>query len=143
LTKATEDFGLPYRVYSAAHAASIGANVHVVRLIETAQHLAEHGGEPYTRLLAQLASLGFRGHPITKSRAYSVTFGQLRRAKRLHRSRPAGLEPDADIRELLDDHVDIPEGFEVVSSFVFIGQSYLDLDAAASAVRGAAVARTR
>ena len=88
LTKATEDFGLPQRVMSAAHAASTGATVHAVRLIETAEHLAEHGGEPYTRLLAHLASLGYRGHPITKSRGYSITFGQIRRAKRLHRARP-------------------------------------------------------
>jgi hypothetical protein len=65
--------------------------------------LAENGGEPYTRLLAHLASLGYRGHPVTKSRAYSVTFGQIRRAKRIHCARPAGLEPDADIRQLLDD----------------------------------------
>ena len=35
LTKATEDFGLPQRVMSAAHAASSGASVHAVRLIET------------------------------------------------------------------------------------------------------------
>jgi hypothetical protein len=115
--------------------------VHAVRLIETAECLAEHGGEPYMRLLAHLGSLGYRGHPITKSRGYSVTFGQIRRAKRLHHSRPAGLKPDADIRELLDDQDDVPEGFEVVSSWVFAGQGYLDLDAAASAVRSAAVAR--
>jgi hypothetical protein len=37
----------------------------------------------------------------------------------------------------------MPEGFEVVSSWIFAGQGYLDLDAAASAVRSAAVARTR
>ncbi|MDX6326681.1 MAG: hypothetical protein QOK15_3035 [Nocardioidaceae bacterium] len=143
LTKATEDFGLPQRVMSAAHAATTGASVHAVRLIETAQHLAEHGGEPYTRLLAHLACLGYRGHPVTKSRGYSVTFGQIRRAKRLHRSRPAGLEPDADIRELLDEDEEVPEGFEVVSSWAFIGQGYLELDAAADAVRSAALARFR
>jgi Replication initiator protein, pSAM2 len=63
LTKATEDFGLPQRVMSAAHAASTGASVHAVRLIETAEYLAEHGGEPYTRLLAHLASLGLPRPP--------------------------------------------------------------------------------
>jgi hypothetical protein len=117
--------------------------IHAIRLIETAQDLAEHGGETYTRLLAHLASLGYRGHPITKSRGYSVTFGQIRRAKRLHRSRPAGLEPDADIRELLDDDDEIPDGFEIVSSWGFVGQGYLDLDAAADAVRSAALSRFR
>jgi replication initiator protein RepSA len=143
LTKITEDLGLPQRVHSAAHASSTGASVHAVRLIETAEQLAEHGGGSYARLLAHLASLRYRGHPITKSRGYSVTFGQIRRVKWLYRARPAGLGPDADIRQLIDDQDDMPEGFVVVSSWVFAGQGYLDLDAAAAAVRSAAVARTR
>jgi hypothetical protein len=113
---------------------------HAVRIIKTAEQLAGEG-ESYHRLGDNLATLGYRGHPITKSGGYSVTFGQIRRAKRLYRSRPASLEPDADIRELLDD--DVPEGFETVSSFAFVGQGYLDLDAAAAAVRSATAARTR
>ncbi len=143
LTKATEDFGLPQRVFSAAHAASAGASLHAVRLIQTAQHLAEHGGDAYTRLLAHLASLGYRGHPITKSRAYSVTFGQIRRAKRLHRSRPAGLDPGADVRELLDLDDDLPDGFERLSTWAFAGLGYLDLATAAAAVEAAVRARSR
>jgi hypothetical protein len=143
LTKATEDFGLPQRVMSAAHAASTGAAAHAVRLIETAEYLAEQGGEPYSRLLAHLGSLGYRGHPITKSRGYSVTFGQIRRAKRLHRARPAGLDPDADIRELLDDEDEMPPGFEVISQWHFAGLGYLDLETAAEAVASAVRARTR
>jgi len=96
-------------------------------------------GESHRRLKECLATLGYRGHPITKSRAYSITFGQIRRARRVFKSRPGGLDPDADIREILDE--DVPEGFEPVSSFVFVGQGYLDLDAAAAAVRSAAAAR--
>jgi hypothetical protein len=114
-----------------------------VRLIEAAEHLAQTGGEAYCRLRANLASLGYRGHPITKSRAYSVTFGQLRGARRRHRSRPAGLDPDADIRHLLDDHDDIPEGFEIVSSWQFAGLGYLDLDSAFAALTSATLSRTR
>ena len=57
-----------------------------------------------------------------------MTFGQIRRARRRHRASPAGLSPDADIRELLDDDQDIPDGFELVTSWVFAGQGYLDLD---------------
>jgi hypothetical protein len=140
LTKATEDFGLPTRIRSASHARAVGASPHAVRLIETAEHLAREG-KSYHRLGDNLATLGYRGHPITKSRGYSVTFGQIRRAKRLYRARPASLEPDADIRDLLDE--DLPDGFETVSSFVFVGQGYLDLDAAAAAVRSATAARTR
>ena len=142
LTKATEDFGLPARVYSAAHAVNVGASRHAVRIIETAQALAAEG-EAFAPLLKRLATLGYRGHPITKSRAYSVTFGQIRRARRIFRARPAGLDPDADIREVLDVEDEVPEGFEVVSSWVFVGQGYLDLDAAAAAVMSATKARFR
>jgi hypothetical protein len=142
LTKATEDFGLPARVRSVGHARLAGASEHAIRIIETAQDLAaEH--DAYGRLLANLATLGYRGHPITKSRAYSVTFGQIRRVRRRFRHNPAGLDPEADIRQILDVDDDLPEGFEVVSSWVFVGQGYLDLDTAAAAVTAAALARSR
>ncbi len=142
LTKATEDFGIPTRVLSAAHAATAGASEHAVRIIATAERLAvEH--EAYGRLLANLATLGYRGHPITKSRGYSVTFGQLRRVRRRYRRKPAGLDPEADIRDILDPDEDLPDGFERVSTWVFVGQGYLDLDTAAAAVTAAALARTR
>ncbi len=59
-----------------------------------------------------------------------MTFTQIRRARQRYRANPAGLAPDADIRELLDDDLDVPEGFELVSSWVFLGQGYLDLDQA-------------
>ena len=142
VTKATEDFGLPAKVLSAAHAAAVGATDHAVRIIQTAQHIAgQH--EDYAMLLAHLATLGYRGHPMTKSRAYSVTFGQLRRARRHWRRNPAALAEDADIRQILDDDHDIPDGFELHSSWQFEGQGYLDLDTAAAAVTAAALARSR
>jgi hypothetical protein len=141
VTKATEEFGLPVKVFSAAHAAAEGASRHAVRLIEAAEALARNGGPAYARLLANLASLGYRGHPITKSRTYSVTFGQLRRARRLHRRRPSGLDPDADVRHLLDDADDPPAGFEVVSTWQFAGLGYLELDSALAAISSAARAR--
>jgi hypothetical protein len=72
-----------------------------------------------------------------------VTFTQIRRARRRYRTNPAGLAPDADIRELLDDDLDVPDGFELVSSWVFAGQGYLDLDQAAAAVESAARSRAR
>jgi hypothetical protein len=142
LTKATEDFGLPAQVKSAAHARANGASPHAVRIIATAQDLAAQGDD-YGPLLSHLGTLGYRGHPITKSRAYSVTFGQIRRSRRRYRANPAGLGPDADIRQLLDDDQDIPDGFELVSSWVFAGQGYLDLDQAAAAVESAARSRIR
>jgi len=138
LTKTTDEFGLPSRVRSSTHARVAGASPHAVRLIRAAERLSgEH--DSYARLREYLGTLGYRGHPITKSRCYSVTFGQIRRARQAHRSRPAGLEPKADIREVLDE--DVPEGFEVVSSFQYVGRGYLGMAEAAAAVRSAAMAR--
>jgi hypothetical protein len=142
LTKATEDFGLPSRIYSAQHARLVGASAHVVRIIETAQRVAAEN-DGYSRLVACLTTLGYRGHPITKSRTYSVTFGQIRRARRRFRQNPAGLDPQADIRQLLDTDDDLPDGFELEATWVFIGQGYLDLDQAAAAVTAAMMARSR
>ena len=142
LTKATEDFGLPSRILSAHHAQRVGATAHAVRIIQAAQSLAAES-EAYSRLVANLATLGYRGHPITKSRAYSVTFGQIRRARRRYRSNPAGLDPEADIRQVLDAEDDLPDGFQLESSWVFLGQGYLDLDQAAAAVTAAMLARSR
>jgi hypothetical protein len=139
LTKSTEDFGLPAKVTSATHARAVGASAHAVRIIQTATRLAGEG-EAYARLRDNYATLGYRGHPITKSRAYSVTFGQLRRARRIYTKHP-GLDPDADIRQVLDDDTDLPEGFELVSSWTYAGRGYLSLDQAAAAVRSAALAR--
>ena len=140
LTKATEDFGLPMSVRSAADARLAGASPHVVRILRTAAWLS-HEGPEFARLADRLATLGYRGHPITKSRRYSVTFSQIRRARRAFRMRPAALAPDADIREILDEVA--PEGFELVSSFIYVGQGYLSLDTAGRAVRSAALARVR
>ena len=143
LTKATEDFGIPGKVSSAIHARSVGASPHAVRIIDTAMRLSREGPS-YARLRDNLATLGYSGHPITKSRAYSVTFGQLRRVRRRFRRNPAGLDPDADIRNAFDpDDEDLPDGYERVSTWVFVGQGYLDLDSAAAAVTAAALARTR
>ncbi|MBO0845948.1 MAG: hypothetical protein J2P22_11080, partial [Nocardioides sp.] len=141
LTKTTEDFGLPTRVRNSLHARATGASPHAIRIIDTALWLAGQN-EEYGRLRDRLATLGYRGHPITKSHAYSVTFGQIRRSRRAYRKDP-GLDPDADIRQLLDDEADVPEGFELISSWTYVGQGYLDLDQAAAAVRSAAQARIR
>lgn len=115
LTKSTEDFGLSGTIRSAEHARLLGATTHVVRIIATADRLAR-SVDNLARLADRHATLGYRGHPITKSRAYSVTFGQLRRLRRLHHRRPAGLDPDADIRRLLDED-EPPNGFVHVASF--------------------------
>lgn len=141
LTKTTEDFGLPATVASATHARAVGASPHAVRIIETATRLSVQDSS-LARLRERFATLGYRGHPITKSRAYSVTFGQIRRSRRIFKRNP-GLDPDADIRELLDDDLDIPDGFALVGSWAYVGQGYLELDEAAAAVRSAVQSRSR
>jgi len=140
LTKATEDFGLNGSVRSARHAEAVGATHHAQRLIAVAEDLGRTA-PGYEMLLRHLGTLGYRGHPISKSRAYSVTFGQLRRVRRRHRQNPAALAADADVRQVLDEEV--PDGFVMVSSWVFDGLGYLDLDASAQAVASACRARIR
>jgi len=95
-------------------------------------------------LADRYGTLGYRGHPITKTRRYSITFGQLRRARRTWRQRPAGLDPDADIRDLAGD-LD-PDGEDTVvelREWRFAGTGYHDADTAALALTSAALARTR
>ena len=140
LTKATDDFGLPSRVTSATHARAVGASPHAVRIIAAASRLAQEGGD-YALVRRHLATLGYRGHPITKSRAYSVTFTQLRRVRRAFRRNP-GLDPEADVRELLEED-DLPDGMVRVSVWHYVGRGYLDLDQAAKAVMSAGLNRTR
>jgi hypothetical protein len=143
LTKTTEGFGLPARVRHPWAARQAGASPHAQRIIDTAYALAL-GHEEYGRLRDRLATLGYRGHPITKSRHYSTTFGALRRARAAWRRRPARLDPDAEIRELLDDtdeHQD--EVVLVVKEWHYAGRGYLDMSTAANAVASAVRARTR
>jgi hypothetical protein len=143
LTKTTEEFGLPARVSHPWAARQAGASPHAQRIIDTAYTLALRG-EAYGRLRDRLATLGYRGHPITKSRHYSTTFGALRRARAAWRRRPPRLDPDAEIRELLDDIHDAADaGVLVVKDWRYAGRGYLDLPTAAAAVTSAVLARTR
>jgi hypothetical protein len=144
LTKTTEDFGIDGRVGSANDAKYLGVRPHAVAIIATAERLAAHGGDDYERLADRYGTLGYRGHPITKTRRYSVTFGQLRRARRHWRQRPPGLDPDATVRDLADDFD--PDGDETVvelREWRFAGTGYHDADTAALALTSAALARTR
>lgn len=143
LTKTTEDFGLPARVRHPWAAQQAGASPHAQRIIDTAYTLALDR-EEYGRLRDRLATLGYRGHPITKSRHYSITFGALRRARAAWRRRPARLAPDAGIRELLDD-LDHAEEKDVliVKDWQYAGRGYLNLPSAAAAVASAVLSRSR
>lgn len=43
----------------------------------------------------------------------------------------------------MDTGDDVPEGYQLVSAWTFVGQGYLDLEQAAAAVASATLARTR
>ena len=64
-------------------------------MITTAWQLGCTGGLGRCRAWAHM--LGYSGHFLTKSRRYSVTFGQLRTARVDHRraTRPPGSDRDA------------------------------------------------
>jgi hypothetical protein len=143
LTKSTEEFGLDGhgKVHSATDARYLGARPHAVRIIETAEHLAATGGPDYERLADRYATLGYRGHPITKTRRYSVTFGQLRRARRVWRRQPR-LAPDAEVREIpADVDPDDDQAVTVIRQWAYAGRGYLDIETAAAALSEACRAR--
>ena len=140
LTKACEDFGLPQRVPTARHAACAGASRHAVRILETAERITTEGGPAYARLGACLATLGYRGHPVTKSRRFSTTFGTLRAARADHHK--AKTTGGNGVREI-DDHTDDDQELVEIRDWTYTGRGYLTLDAAANAMRSACLARTR
>jgi hypothetical protein len=146
LTKSTEDFGLDGhgRVHSATDARYLGASPHALRIIETAEHIADTGGEDYARLADRYGTLGYRGHVLTKTRRYSTTFGALRQARKDWRRFPAErTDDDGPVREL-DAHDD-PDGdtsdIVVERNWRYVGSGYLDADQAALAMTAAAMAR--
>jgi hypothetical protein len=143
LVKSTEEFGLtaPGKVHSAVDARYLGATAHAIRLIEAAEALAATGGEDYVRLADRYGTLGYRGHPITKTRRYSVTFGHLRRARRLYRRQPR-LAPDAEAREIpADVDPDDDDTVTVIRQWAYAGSGYLELETAALALTAACQAR--
>ncbi|MFJ2188105.1 replication initiator [Kitasatospora sp. NPDC087861] len=85
------------RITSLAEIRTLRVNPHVRALIATAWRL---GGLPelrHLRLRTWAHMLGYRGHCLTKTRAYSTTYGQLRAARAEHaRAVAAGRDLYAD-----------------------------------------------
>ncbi len=72
------------RMESLAEIRALPVSLHVRALIATAWRL---GGLPelqHLRLRAWAHMLGYRGHSLTKTRAFSTTYGQLRAARAEH-----------------------------------------------------------
>lgn len=128
-------------------------NPHLRRLEATARHLAgravtldEDGEAPYGLLGKWAHTLGFRGHFATKSRRYSVTLGQLRRARQRAQARIAEANRTGtrlDLRqleaELLADEAD--ETTVVIGSWAYVGSGWANGGETALAVAAAARAR--
>jgi hypothetical protein len=88
-TKALDAPGVPDRpLRTRASIDALSCSRHYRQMITTAWQLGggtHHPGR--TRLCKWAHMLGYGGHFLTKSRRYSVTFGQLRRARTEHRQR--------------------------------------------------------
>jgi hypothetical protein len=140
-TKATEAVGLlAHRLTAATIGAYADQTTHAGRLIAAAWRLgrpsaleppAEPGEvPPYGRLRKWAHMLGFGGHFLTKSRAYSTTFTERRgkRAKwrrRSHRQRLREQRPDlADVLDdLAEDQED--ETVLVIGEWAYAGNGWL------------------
>jgi hypothetical protein len=112
-------------------------SAHYRAMIATAWQLGSKRGtgEPRFRLWAHM--LGYGGHFLTKSRRYSVTFGQLRKARTSHRrqqNHPSG-ERDPWGRPLDETVV------RVLSTWIYAGTGYTAAGDGALALASAARAR--
>ncbi len=130
--------GLPdARIRHQANIAGLRCSAHHRQMITTAWQLGSKRatGEPRFRQWAHM--LGYGGHFLTKSRRYSVTFGQLRKARTAHRraERHPGGERDPWGRPL-DDTVVL-----VVTTWAYAGTSHASSPGTQLALASAARAR--
>jgi hypothetical protein len=86
-TKALDAPGVPDRpLRSSQDLAALRCSAHYAAMIRTAWQLGGAGLSPTRSRFCKWAHmLGFGGHFLTKSRRYSVTFGELRAARTEHR----------------------------------------------------------
>jgi hypothetical protein len=116
VTKAVGIPGLPSsRIHHAGGIPELRCSAHHKRLIETAWNLG------FRRYAHELA---FGGHPITKSRRFSVTFGYIRTERVIHRR--AEIYPDGEMDPWgrpLDERVVL-----VLKDFAFVGSGYAGHD---------------
>ena len=89
-------------------------------MVRTAWQLGARDATGDSRLRLHAHQLGHGGHPLTKSRRYSVTFGQLRAARANHRraQRHPGGEHDPWGRPLDETTV------LIISEWTYAGTDY-------------------
>jgi hypothetical protein len=85
-TKSADVPGLPdARIRHLSEVEALRCSAHHKRMVATAWDLGARDATDDPRLRHWAHMLGYGGHFLTKSRRYSVTFGQLRRARAEHR----------------------------------------------------------
>ena len=139
-TKTLHASGVPHtRIRHASEITSLRCSAHYRAMITTAWDLGarQATGDPRFRQWAHM--LGYGGHFLTKSRRYSVTFGQLRAARTSYRraERHPGGERDPWGRPL-DETVVL-----VLSTWTYAGTSHTIAPDAQLALGSAARARER
>jgi hypothetical protein len=86
VTKSLDVPGLPdTRIRSVHEITAARCPAHYQHMMTTAWELGARQATGDPRLRKWAHTLGYGGHPLTKSRRYSVTFGQLRHARAEHR----------------------------------------------------------
>lgn len=128
-------------------------NTHLRRLHASARSMAARAvsaeqdpNAPYGLLGKWAHTLGFRGHFATKSRRYSVTLGQLRRARQRAQIRIAEANRTStpiDLRELEAELLaeDADQTTVVIGSWVYAGTGWANDGETALATAAAARAR--
>lgn len=93
-----------YATKSASDTTALGASAHWARLRAFARDMADAADPrgPYALLGKWVHMLGFRGHFSTKSRRYSITLGQLRRARQRFARITAQAERDGTTLDVAD-----------------------------------------
>lgn len=103
------------------------AGPHLARLVETAWALGGRRELAHLNLRKWAHTLGFRGHFATKSRAYSLTLGALRAARRTWRARQRVASGEADVwalgARLGADGADAASTV-IVSEWRYVGRGY-------------------
>ena len=127
----------PHRLQHQADIEHLRCSAHHRRMITTAWQLGSRRATGQKRFRAWAHMLGYGGHFLTKSRRYSVTFGQLRKARADHRraERHPGGQRDPWGRPL-DETVVL-----VISTWAYAGTGYTTVPDAQLALASAARAR--
>jgi Replication initiator protein, pSAM2 len=141
-TKFSEALGLPQRALTEEDSVDdLEAPEHMKRLVWACVVLGAREQLEGLRLREHANGLGFGGHFLTKSRAYSTTMGELRRVRREYQRRrlagDQGVVLDAWGRPESEGHV------EVKASWRYAGWGYLSHGEAWMASSAAARARER